>query len=107
MRDLHWLPVRDRIVYKVLILTFKALHGEAPNYISNMVIRYVPPRNLRSSSKNQLEVPKVKTKLYGERAFAAASPNLWNSLPKNITNCDDMNVFKSMLKTFLFSNAYK
>jgi hypothetical protein len=105
-KDLHWLPVSERIVYKVLLITYKALHGEAPQYISQLITPYVPSRHLRSSSRNLLEVVRVKTKLYGARSFAAAAPVMWNSLPCHIRDCDNINVFKSNLKTFLFSKAY-
>ena len=106
-KDLHWLPVSERIEYKVLLLTYKALHGEAPRYITNLIRRYVPSRQLRSSSDNKLEVPKIKTESYGARAFAAAAPAMWNSLPRYMRYCDSIDSFKTSLKTFLFSRAYK
>ncbi len=30
--ELHWLPVEKQIVFKILLLTFKCLHGLAPSY---------------------------------------------------------------------------
>ena len=36
-QDLHWLPVRARIHFKILLLVFKAIHGLAPPYISDLV----------------------------------------------------------------------
>ena len=35
--NLHWLPVRYRINFKILLLTFKALYGMAPSYIIDLI----------------------------------------------------------------------
>ena len=74
----HWLPVKDRISFK-LLLTFKALHGLAPVYISELIKPYNPSRSLRSSTLNYLSVPKSNTATYGDRCFSVAAPKLWNS----------------------------
>ena len=105
---LHWLPASFRIEYKVLILTYKAIHGHAPPYISDLIrarerINY----NLRSSSQLLLQpynVTKTK-KTLGDRAFQVASPGLWNGLPNDIRNAKTMDLFKSLVKTHLFRKA--
>ena len=48
LRRLHWLPVEQRIQYKILLLTFKALNGSSPSYIRDLVKQYSPPRSLRT-----------------------------------------------------------
>ena len=53
----YWLPVNQRINYKILLLTYKALNGQPPGYITELLKPYAPTRNLRSSSKNLLNVP--------------------------------------------------
>ena len=85
LRDLHWLPVQQRIWYKIALLTFKALHGMAPKYVSDlvdMVDEYKPSRSLRSSSKFVLR-PQMLTMIqrHGDRAFATSAPHVWNKLP--------------------------
>ena len=60
LKDLHWLPVEQRIEYKVLLLTYKALHGKAPAYISQLLSLYTPTRTLRSENKNLLRVPRCR-----------------------------------------------
>ncbi|PIK33922.1 hypothetical protein BSL78_29257 [Apostichopus japonicus] len=81
--ELHWLPVKDRIVYKILLLTYKSLNGLS-SYIRDLAA-YTPGRSLRSASQALLVVPKsVSTKNYGDRAFSVAAPKLWNDLPHNI-----------------------
>ena len=81
--ELHWLPVPARIHFKILLLAFKAIHGLAPAYISNLlVIKRKSSYNLRSNSGILLEPPRGKMlATLGERAFQAAAPHLWNELP--------------------------
>ena len=56
LKQLHWLPVKQRISYKILLLIFKALYGIAPRYISDLLTQYVPIRTLRSLDKCFLKV---------------------------------------------------
>ena len=56
LKNLHWLPIDLRIEFKILTITFKALHDLAPAYIKNLLKNYYPPRDLRSSKKNLLVV---------------------------------------------------
>ena len=53
-----------------------------------------------------LHIPKTNCKTLGDRAFAHAAPQLWNSLPLDVRNCENISVFKKRLKTFLFNKAY-
>ncbi|XP_033631811.1 uncharacterized protein LOC117293560 [Asterias rubens] len=62
LQELHWLPVNARIQYKVLLLTFNAVHGLSPHYISELITPYTPTRSLRSSSQLLLQVPPYRTK---------------------------------------------
>ena len=86
LNNLHWLTVRKRITFKILLITYKALHGLASTYLSELLNIYKPSRCLRSEISSLLVVPKCRTKLYGERAFAVAAPTLWNKLPSEIKN---------------------
>ena len=83
LKKLHWLPVKSRIVFKILSITYKALNNQAPSYICELLEPYVSSRKLRSSDKFQLRVPKCNIK-YGERSFSYAAPRLWNELPIDI-----------------------
>ena len=80
LMELHWLPVDKRIEYKLLLYTYKALHGLAPGYLCKLVVPYEPRRVLRSAESNLLTVPPRKPGKYGSRSFVRASANLWNSL---------------------------
>ena len=107
--NLHWLPVNLRIRFKVLLFVFKAIHGIAPSYISDLI--FVKPNssyNLRSSSAGiLLAFPARKTKrTLGDRSFSVAAPTLWNELPRELRDLEDFKSFKQKLKTHLFIEAY-
>ena len=106
LMSLHWLPVKSRIQFKVLLYVYKSLHGRAPSYIAEMIQLHVPSRALRSADTLQLEVPKVKTVSFGNRNFAKAAPTLWNALPADIRLSNSLLTFKHSLKTHLFKMAY-
>ena len=105
--NLHWLPVFYRIYFKILILTFKAIHNMSPSYISNLVsIKSCSAYSLRSNSSLILDRPKGRIlSTLGARSFYAAAPTLWNSLPANIRDITSLSIFKKNLKTYLFSLA--
>ena len=81
--EFHCLPVKFRINFKILLLTFKALHGMTPNYIRDLLtIRAQGRYSLRSNSSIVLEVPRDKIlRSFGHRSFSMAAPNLWNEVP--------------------------
>ncbi|XP_046551047.1 uncharacterized protein LOC124260773 [Haliotis rubra] len=107
LHSLHWLPVRYRIQYKILLLVFKCVNGLAPSYLSNLLKKHYPPRSLRSGSQYFLEVPTTRTNTFGDRSFAKAGREMWNSLPMNLRSQENLPAFKSQLKTHLFSTAYR
>ena len=103
---LHWLPVRLRIDYKILLLTFKAINNQTPVYITDLLQPYIPTRTLRSSSKKLLTCTTYKNITNGGRAFSYAAPKLWNALPLDIREATSLETFKRKLKTHMFSRAY-
>lgn len=111
--NLHWLPVRQRIDYKIALLTFKSLTLNQPVYVSELLHVQQPARCLRSSNEHLLVVPGVNNKtVTASRAFQNYAPKLWNGLNKDLRNLaltcnfDMLNVFKSGLKTELFTSAF-
>ena len=73
---LHWLPVKSRIEFKILLITFKAIHGLAPNYLCDLLTFKSSSYNLRSSDSILLSMPAVRSKTLGDRAFMVAAPRL-------------------------------
>jgi len=105
--SLHWLPMDMRIKYKVLLLTFKCLRGLGPVYLKSLLSFYNAGRSLRSTStRDTLFIPRTRTKL-GDRAFSAAAPLLWNSMPSTLRDQQNIDTFKKQLKDYLFVSAYE
>ena len=108
LQELHWLPIRKRIAYKIALLTYKALNNLAPLYIIDLVQPYSSTRTLRSSSQFMLRYPRISRSSYGQRSFTSAAPRVWNNLPVYVRGASSLMMFKSRLKTFLFkSNCAK
>lgn len=106
LKQLHWLPVRSRIEYKLLLLTYQCINGTAPAYLCDLLEKKASARSTRSSSDmTQLVVPKTLTK-FGDRAFVNAAPRLWNRLPLDIRSTPSTDLFKKHLKTHLFEIAF-
>ena len=107
--ELHWLPVRQRISFKILLFVFKAIHGFAPTYLRELVsIKRSGNYNLRSSSDGLLlATPTYRSRVtLGDRSFQVAAPALWNVLPREIRSITDLGIFKCHLKTHLFREAF-
>jgi len=101
LHSLHWLPVRQRITYKLAVLTHKVRTTATPTYLSELVQTHAPPRAVRSSDVPLLVVPRIHTEL-ARRAFSVAAPSTWNCLPADIQLCENILTFKRHLKTHLF-----
>jgi hypothetical protein len=105
LQTLHWLPIRQRILYKIALLTYKARAASTPKYLNDLLSVHTSERSLRSASRLTLNVPATRTE-FAKRAFRSAAPAVWNSLPDNVVTSQSVTVFKSRLKTFLFAQAY-
>jgi len=104
LRRLHWLPVRRRVDFKIAVLVFQCLTGQAPGYLAEdcQLVADVSVRWLRSADTATC-VTRLASNVFGDRCFAAAGPRLWNSLPINLRQCRSLEQFKRLLNTFLFS----
>ena len=102
LRELHWLPVAQRIDYKVALITHKVLNTGQPEYLKSLVTEYKPSRQLRSENKRQLVKPTGLLTAIGHRSFTRASEKVWNKLSEDTRLCDNINCFKRRLKTELF-----
>ena len=103
--ELHWLPVELRIQFKILVLAFKCIHGQAPVYLSDLVTVHNPVRSLRSANRLLLDQPGCRTKARA-RTFSYAAAFLWNKLPLSVRRSESVNHFKTALKTFLFKDHF-
>ena len=108
MRSLHWLPVKQRVHFKILLMTFKAIHDLSPQYSIDLITIMQPNKySLRSQNSIVLVPPKGKIlATLGDRSLSAAAIKLWNNLPAEMRNITCINTFKLSIKTFLFKNAF-
>ncbi len=106
LSTLHRLPIRHRIDFKILLITYKALNGLAPQYLSELLSHYRPPRPLRSQNSGHLIIPRILKSTAGSRYFFYLVPKFWNNLPNTVREADTLCQFKSRLKTHLFNLVY-
>ena len=104
--SLHWLPINERIDFKVGLIAYKTLSCGMPKYIHDLLTIRNSGKNLRTDNGKCLEVPKGIRTAAGSRAFSVYAPKFWNDLPLDIRNSSSIGVFKTKLKTFLYRRAY-
>ena len=112
--DLHWLPVRERIVFKLCSIIFKCRHQTALQYLQELCIPVTAIVHVQVAaiyalllSHGDLQVLACRTSSFGPRSFAACAPKLWNSLPPSLRDPTlSLTLFCSRLNTHLFSLAY-
>ena len=100
LKRLHWLPVEQRIKFKIASLTYKSLHHQQPSYLFDL-LSPVAQSGRRSSSNKLLNLQRVAT-ISGQRSFFSSAPKIWNYLPTALRLSPTYSSFRSKLKTFLF-----
>jgi len=107
LRELHWLPIRERVKFKLACLVRLSLFRQAPLYLADdcCLVSDSTRRSLRSADIPTCVVPRTLSS-YGDRTFAAAGTRLWNSLPVQLHNLDITHgLFRRQLKRHLFREA--
>ena len=107
--ELHWLPVKARIEFKICLLAFKALKFGEPKYLADLLNlqNVYAGMGLRTSDDPfRLEVLRASEWCFPERAFSYITPRLLNMLPASSKELDSIETFKSRLKTFMFTRAF-
>ena len=106
--DLHWLPIKARIVFKICVLTYIALNTGKPAYLRNKLNKFTTELGVsirHSHDPHRLNEPRMNKEI-GTRSFKYSAPKLFNSLPRSVKDSGDLKVFKKKLKTFLFNECY-
>ena len=113
LRTLHWLPVRQRIIFKTLVLVYKYLTTGQPKYFAPYLPLYKSAVNTRRSNPKNLFLlvpsycPSIhKSKVHFNNSFSYDAPKLWNDLPYDIRSAPNLSSFKSRLKTYLFQKSF-
>ena len=109
--ELHWLPIRSRITFKILLIVFNILDNRAPEYLSEFIKLHTPCRpDLRSANPDlrllERQDTRFTTKSYGWHAFNVCAPFLWNDLPLFLRKSENVNIFKRNLKTYLLKKSF-
>jgi hypothetical protein len=102
LKSLHWLPVRARIMFKILVMVFRVIHGTAPVYLQQLFTRNQSRYRLRSTDEINLNIPRTRTRM-ADRSIAITGPKWWNSLPNHLKCIQKEDQFRCKLKTHLFN----
>jgi hypothetical protein len=104
-KALHWLPVEQRIKYKICLLVYKTMTYGQPSYLLTRLTTRPKNHSTRYSTGPSFIVPHART-ILGTRCFSVFGPKLWNSLPISLRTSCSLSYFRSGLKTYLFDLAY-
>ena len=104
----HFLPVKERIHFKIALMAFKCLNNINPNYLNDcLTVKGQLNRTLRHENDFfLLNPPPLPRLLRTERGISHASPTVWNQLPYDIRSSNDIVTFKRKLKTHYFNKAF-
>lgn len=106
--DLHWLPVKARIIYKVCVMVYQALNPGKPKYMRDLLVDFQVDTSMTLRHGNmlhQLNEPRCNHE-FGFRAFEKSAPRLYNKLPINVKDSVNIKAFKKSLKTHLFRECF-
>ena len=99
LRKLHWLPFAERVNHNKAVMMYKCMNNRTPSYLQNM---FSPQSNsrykLRSEEHRNLSVPRPRIEMY-KNSFSYSGAKIWNSLPTNVRNSDNLNVFKRKINS--------
>lgn len=106
--ELHWLPIKARIIYKQCVMVYQALKFGKPEYMINLLAAFQVDSNI--TLRHSVELHRLREPRYhresGRRAFDRSAPKLYNRLPEWIKMAENTNIFKKRLKTLLFTDSY-
>ena len=107
LAQLHWLKIQECITYKDATIMYKCIHNIALGYLTEMVLSEVSHnRNLRSTQRRLLYTTISRTEFVHSGSFKSMGPCIYNTLPDHEKNSNNIDVFKSLLNTHLFSVSY-
>ena len=108
LQQMHCLPVKYRTMFKLLTITYNAVHGKAPHYLKEKIKQKHYHRTTRQSTSTgtTLDIPLNRKKSFADRGFSYAATKYWNNIPDNIRTAKDIKIFKTLLKTHLFKQAF-
>ena len=113
LKNLHWLPVKHRIIFKQCLLVYKTIHTYNSQYFQDWFIPFTSLANTRQSNPSNLNLKVAsfncrihKNLRHFDAAFSTCGPTLWNSLPLHVRQSKSVLCFRKGLKTYLYDLAY-
>jgi hypothetical protein len=101
LTSLHWLPIEQRIKYKITTMVFKSRINLLPDYLSRNLKVFASIRPIRLSMQNTYVIPRVNTEV-ARHSFNYAGAKLWNELSNELRSTDSYIEFRNLLKTYYF-----
>ena len=105
LESLHWLKIKERIDYKLLLTIYKIRNNRAPEYLNTLIKLPLNTKETRATGKNKLFVPHANS-INEMKDIKFMGPTLWNKLPESSKNTLKINTFKKELKTILFKKSH-
>ena len=113
LKSLHWLPVKQCIIFKTLVLIHKYLTTGKPKCFAPYLSLYTSAVKTRHSNPDKmfLKVPLYslsvhKSKVHFNKCFSYDTPKIWNDLPLEIQTAPTLSCFKRRLKTYQFQKSF-
>ena len=97
---LHWLPIRNRIIFKICVYVHKCLYHVAPDELMSLL--HPADSFIRTAKLKSTFTPQT---MFGFKAFSVSAPKAWNSLTLDLRSEWDLTKFKKSLKTFLYPDS--
>jgi len=108
LRDRHWLPVKQRVEYKLCTIIHRCLYGDAPSYLVDLITPSAAASTRagrRSAESTTVAVPRTLSS-FGDRSFATAGSRAWNKLPSQLRLIQSADTFRRHLNSFLFQQVF-
>ena len=105
LAELHWLPVRARITFKISTIVFKLQQNRHPSYLAELIQEHDSTRRLRSATQSLLIESDYRLKI-GQRSFRCVATNTWNNLPDSLKLVNTLETFRKQLKSYLYDLSY-
>ena len=106
----HILPIKERIFFKVCLLSYKIVYGMAPQYLVDLIEMEPPSHSSKTTRARpsddtlRMKLSKLSRTKSSDRCFSNYAPEAWNSLPLGIRSINNIESFKKMLKNHLFNS---
>ena len=104
LRNIGWLPVKEHLLYRDLVMIYKCMNGPTPRYLCDLFHKRSELNNRFTRNNEALHIPLCSTTT-GQRSFRYRAVGLWNSLENDLKKLP-LVTFKTKLKEFLLNRYF-